>query len=331
VKPLRRLGAVLLGAPLLAAAQSPIIEPSIALDCLKPARERRGTPEYPFDAWKRSLGGRVEVELSFSAPDRAPAVKVLTNEGDDSFVEAVRSHVRQFRLPCVDSGISRGRLVLDYRFQPDDRKVAVADPTDPDHEARRKQLACLRHTSGQKGPRYPPLALRNGIQGRLHIELQFDAAGTPPKFQVYSATGRGPLHKAMEDWLPEYRLPCFVGPEPVKTSLQYVYMFEGSGNYGFKPMEFVQFLSAIKGIRQQTIGFDFNQMGCPFDVRLTYLQPHRANKVGQLGNHDPARLPFLDWLQKVQLDLPSKLLESVYADSTTLTIPCTHLNLNPQE
>lgn len=324
----RRLAAVLLGAPMLVAAQAPIIEPSAALGCLKPAREQRGTPEYPFDAWKLNRGGRVEVELSFSAPDRAPAVKVLSREGSDSFVDAVRDHVRAFRLPCIDRGISQGRLVFDYTFKPDDRKVAVADPTDPDHDARREQLACLTHSSGQKGPEYPPLARREGIQGRLHIELEFDAADKPPAFKVYSATGRGPLHRALEEWVPGYRLPCFVGPAPVKTSVQYVYVLDRD-SYGFKPLEFMQFLSAVKGIRQQKVSFDFNQMGCPFDVRLTYLQPHRANKVGQLDNHDPTRLPFIEWLQQVQLDLRPALLESVYADSTTLTIPCTRINLNP--
>lgn len=31
------------------AAQTPLIEPSVALGCLTPTRDQRGTPEYPFD------------------------------------------------------------------------------------------------------------------------------------------------------------------------------------------------------------------------------------------------------------------------------------------
>jgi Gram-negative bacterial TonB protein C-terminal len=329
VKFLRRLTAVLLGAPVLAAAQTPIVEPSVALACLKPAREQRGEPEYPFDAWKRGQGGRVEVELSFNTPDRPPSVKVVANEGEDSFVEAVKAHVRRFRLPCIDADYTKARLRFEYTFKPDDRKVASADPKDPDHEAERRLWACITHTSGAKAPDYPAEALRQELQGRIWIDLQFDAADQPPSFTAYSATGRGPLHEAIEDWMSGYRMPCFTGTTPVKASVQYVYRINGVGGYGFKPMGFMQFLGAVKGIRQQRLDFDFNQMGCPFDVRLTYLQPHRANEVGQLVNHEPSRQPFIDWLKTVQFELPRGALEAVYADNLSLTIPCTQINLNP--
>lgn len=330
MKLLRRLAAVLLGAPMLVAAQAPIVEPSLARACLKPAPELRGEPEYPFDDWKRGLGGRVEVELSFDSTDRAPSVKVLANEGADSFVEAVRTHVRRFRLPCISQDYPRARLVLEYVFKPDDRKIAVADPKDPDYEARRSLWACIKHTSGSKGPAYPDDARRRDIQGRIWIDMQFDAADKPPTFKVYSATGRGPLHEAIEDWLPGYRLPCFKGTEPARISVAYVYLLNGGG-YGFKPLGFMQFMGAVKGIREQRLDFDFNQMGCPFDVRLTYLRPHRPNEVNQLVNHEPSRQPFIDWLKTVELNLPERMLQAVYADYLSLTIPCTRINLNPQE
>ncbi|MFZ5547776.1 MAG: energy transducer TonB [Pseudomonadota bacterium] len=329
MKLLRRLAAVLLGAPMAVAAQSPTVEPSIARACLKPAPELRGEPEYPFDAWKRGLGGRVEVELSFRSADRSPSVKVLANEGDDSFVEAVRAHVRQFRLPCIDKDLEQARLVFEYVFKPDDRKIAAADPKDPDHEARRKQVACLVHTSGRKAPDYPPAALRRDLQGRILIDMQFDAADKPPSYKVYSATGAGPLHEALEDWVPGYRLPCFAGPGSAKMSVKYTYLIDGGSGYGFKPLGLMQFLGAVKGIRDQRLDFDFNQMACPFDVRLTYLQPHRRNNVHQLVSYEPSRQPFIDWLRTAELNVPERMLQAVYADEITLTIPCTRINLTP--
>lgn len=329
MKALRRLAAVLLWAPMLATAQTPIIEPSIALDCMKPAREQRGEPEYPFDLWKRELGGRVEVELSFDTPDQAPSVKVLAHDGDDSFVDAVRKHVSSFRLPCIDKGYARARLVFEYTFRPDTRKIAVATPKDPDREAVHEQMACLTHTSGRKGPLYPNAAMRRNIQGRVWIDMQFDAADKPPSVKAFSAKGHTVLREAVEEWMTGYRMPCFKGTGPVKASAVHMFFIEGEGGYGFKPLSFMQFLGVVKGIRAQRLDFDFNQMGCPFDVRLTYLRPQRANVVHQLVSYEPSRQAFIDWLSTVELALPGPMLEAVYADTLTMTIPCTKLNLNP--
>jgi hypothetical protein len=104
-----------------------------------------------------------------------------------------------------------------------------------------------------------------------------------------------------------------------------------AGEYGFKPLTLPKFLGAVRDMRRQRLEFDFTRMGCPFDVRLTYLQPARKNVVAQFDNDNPARQPFIEWLKGVQLDLPAPSLEAVYADSLTLTVPCTKLNLNSQE
>lgn len=331
MKLLRRLAAVLLGAPTLVAAQVPLIEPSAALECLTPGRDQRGTPEYPFEAWKLGRHGHVQVELTFGSPDRAPAVRVLEHQGDESFVEAVKRHSWKLRVPCLDKDGQQARVVFDYHFRPDERRVVAADPTDPELSARRQQLACIKHSSGQAAPAYPMDARRRDIQGRVYLEMSFTSADSPPDVSVYSARNSGPLHDAIAEWAVGYRMPCFASQAPVVARLTYVYLLDGAGGYGFKDISFMKFLGAVKGIRQQQIDFDFNQMGCPFDIRLTYLQPHRPNGVGQLGNVDPSRRPFLDWLRKAELDLPSRSLEAVYADQLTLTVPCTRINLNPQE
>ena len=49
-----------------AAAQQVTLEPSAASRCLAPPEAQRGTPDYPFDAWKR---GQFEEISVFTAPD----------------------------------------------------------------------------------------------------------------------------------------------------------------------------------------------------------------------------------------------------------------------
>lgn len=325
------LWVALLGAPAMAAAQTPLIEPSVALSCLTPAKEQRGVPEYPFDAWKRRQAGRVQVELAFGGPDSTPEVRVLSHEGDDSFVEAVKAHVRQLRVPCLDEQTPHARLAFDFVFRPDERKAVAADPTDPDREASIRKAACIRHVDGREAPAYPTAARDENIQGRVFLEMRFTGPDTPPEATVFSATGRGPLHRAVANWAAGARMPCFDGPAPVTVSVTYVYVMSGKGAYGFKPLTLPKFLGAVRDIRRQRLEFDFTRLDCPFDVRLTYLQPGRKNVVAQLDDNNPARQPFIEWLKGVQLDLPASSLEAVYADSLTLTVPCTKLNLNSQE
>lgn len=326
----RWLWVALLGAPALVAAQTPLIEPSVALSCLAPAHDQRGAPEYPFEAWKQRRHGLVQVELTFDAPDKRPQVRVLRQLGDDSFVEAVQAHVRNFRMPCIGKGADQARLRFDYEFTPDDRKVATAEPRDLDHEVTGEQMSCIRHISGKGAPAYPPQAIRREEQGRVHLVLRFDAADRPPVTTVLSAHQRGALHGELEVWAQGLRMPCFQGTRPAAARLTYVYTLKGSKGYGFKDIGLMQFLGAIRGIREQRVDFDFNQMGCPFDVRVTYLQPHAANEVSQLVTYDPVRLPFIEWLRKAELNVSHEMLEAVYADQLTLTIPCTRLNLIPK-
>ncbi len=330
MKRLRRLWALLLGAPMMVAAQVPVIEPSRVLSCLTPPTAQRGLPEYPDRERKMDIGGSVQVELTFSGPDRRPDVKVLRQEGSDAFVDAVSAHVRQLRAPCVRPDMPPARVTFDFVFKPDEKRVATAGPVDPDHAENQRLLQCLKHTSGSLQAPYPEAAWRREIQGRVFARLRFDAADQPPASEVYSARNKGPLHDAVESWVQGLRLPCYSG-RPVHAGFTYVFLIDGTPQYGFKDLTLGQFLGAVRDIRQQRLDFDFTAMGCPFEVRLTYLQPRRANVVHQLDTYDAARKPFLDWLETVELNVPARSLDAIYADTLTLPIPCARLDLNPQE
>lgn len=321
-------------------AQQVTLEPSAAVSCLTPAAAERGAPEYPFLAFKREHKGRVKVALSFTAPQARPDVEVLLQEGDGEFVDAVKQHVRDYRVPCHDGGATPVQLVFDFVFRPDDRQVHWSPPFDTSDPARKAQLACIAHQSGEKAPEYPPTVLRAGYQGRVLMRLRFDSPDQPPVIETFARRSVGSsfaernLERALashvERWTAGYRMPCYQG-SPISTTFTFVYVIEDQA-YGFKPgLPLMSVLSMVRDIRKQRLAFDFNRMGCPFDVALQYRRPGMLNLVGEVGSHDPARRAFLEWLASADFDLPERTLSSIYGDTAHFTVPCLKIDLQPQE
>ncbi|OYU77774.1 MAG: hypothetical protein CFE45_30340, partial [Burkholderiales bacterium PBB5] len=201
------------------AAQQAMLEPSAALACLTPADVSGMAPEYPFLAYKQGDKGRVQVQLTFTGPGEPPAMTVLAQEGDDTFVEAVRTHVRRLRVPCHDGGKTPVKLLYDFVFRPDARQVQWLRPTDAADQGRLEQLACLVHVSGGKAPEYPTEAARAAFQRRVLARLRFEASDRAPVVEILSqrdAINQGLavsrltrlLTDQVADWAAGYRLPC---------------------------------------------------------------------------------------------------------------------------
>jgi hypothetical protein len=330
----------LLAAGAAMAQQQTTLEPSAAVQCLSPPAAQR-VPEFPFAAYKQHLNGRVQVQLRFTGPTLAPAVTVLAQEGDSSFVDAVRAHVSSFRVPCHASD-QPVDLVFDFHFRPDqpDAPVVAPLPVDSADAARAQQLQCIENSGGSNLPAYPLEARREGVQGRVLVELRFEAPDKPPLAKLLPRIGGDAAAQGRHDtryflaplrtWLAGYRMPCLQGA-PVTVTQVYVFVLEGS-SFGFKPgLVLRDVLRTVRDIRRQRLQFDFSTMGCPFDVALRYRQPNLPNLAQALGGQHPARQPFLDWLAQVQLDLPDKSLDAVYGDELKFSVPCLKIDLNPQE
>lgn len=311
-------------------AQEVILAPSAAMGCLTPAADQRGAPTYPFDALKFDKKGRVKVELSFTTPTTRPAVQVLEQEGDDSFVDAVKDHVRAFRVPCHDGGDLPARLSFDYVFRPDDRRVHWARPVDADDDARRALVRCVKHQRGRSAPTYPMEARRQGLQGRVLAVLRFEAPDQPPVAQVFARPSAGLLREEIERWVAGYRMPCHAGA-PVSTEWSFVFRIEGERAFGFVNSGLLNFLRHVRDIDKKTVAFDFNQMACPFDVSLRYRQPYLPSSVGEVGSTDPTRRPFLDWLATLELDLAQGAQDAVFGDVLAFDVPCLKIDLKPKE
>lgn len=320
-------------------AQDVTLEASAAQRCLTPVPEHRGTPTYPAAALNRGEAGRVKAALVFEGPDSPPTLQVLEQEGDSSFLNAVKAHVAEFRVPCLGRREAPAGLLIDFHFVPDRRAVVWSSPLDAAFAQQAKMLACVQTSSGSKQPEYPIDARRHEIQGRVLARLRFTAADQPPAVDVFARPQAATLAHAVAEQVRDYRMPCFTGA-PLEAVWTFEFILDGR-RYGFKPVTFMDVMSVVRDIRQQALEFDFTTMGCPFDVKLRYRRPFLPNAVGEVASEDPsrgtpvglnpARRQFLDWLTQIEFDVPESTLNSVFGDSVTLTIPCIKINLNPKE
>lgn len=312
-----------------AMAQQATPEPSAALQCLTPPEGSRGGPEYPFAEYKSGKGGRVKVQLIFTTPHGRPEVKVLDRPDDGGgFVDAVEAHVRDFRVPCLNEMGGRAELTFEFIFKQDGQRIHWTRPQDAADQTRRKLAACVKHVSGEDKMVYPPSAARRNLQGRVLVQLTFDSPDGPPVAKLYSRTSAEMLRTEVARWVEGLRMPCHTGG-PTTSSWTYIFVMEGDA-YGFRPgLSLMAFLGSVRDIRQQRVEFDLSTMACPFEVELQYRQPYLPNLVGEVGQYNPSRQPFLSWLAAADLDLPGRALDSVYGDKLRLLVPCLNINLKP--
>lgn len=328
----RVLAALLLSSAVagLAVAQ-PVLQPvpSEALQCLVPTDALRGAPAYPFEPFRKGEPGRVKVELRFTAPDKPPRARVLEQEGGVVFAEAVLDWVKTLRAPCVSQG--EAVLVQDYQFKPFEEKVNFGPPREGDADRRAALLACLRQPPTAV-PSYPQSLQDAGLQGRVYGEFTFTAPDQPPRVELLHMPGARPFAAPIRKWSQGYRMPCFEADrdQPFTLRATFIYKFQDS-EYGFKPLTLLDFMSRVKGIREQTLQLDTTTMGCPFDVRLQYLMPDRRNAVGVRGDYRTEREPLLRWLRTAELAVSTEDLHRVFADQADIAVPCIRIDLKPKE
>lgn len=310
-----------------AAASELTLAPSPAT-CMSPPAQQRGTPDYPQDLWVAGTPGRVLVELIFTGPDLRPEVKILRSEGGPEFVESVRRHVRDLRLPCLESADIPARVRIDFDFKPVERKAVASAAVDPDRAEQERQLACVVNGDGP-APAFPMEARRSGVQGRVLVEMRFVNANGPPEVTLISRPASKVFLPSVARWAEQFRMPCHAG-RPVPTRWTLVYRIAGDERYGFKKIRLVEFLGSIRGLESMQAQFDFNAMGCPFEIRLQYVQPQRRNVVVEINEPLPQRQPFLDWLAGAELKISDRDQDAVFGDSVVLAVPCGKFDLQPR-
>lgn len=319
-------------------AQEMTIPPSPIALCLQPPPEQRGTPEYPSWQLHRQEDGTVRVRLNFTAADRPPKVQILgaTYGVDGEFAESVKTFANRLRAPCLPAG-RQASLTQDYIFRIEGAGKGVywTDPEDRSRVEKTTQLGrCMVDSYGPwKPPEYPESAQRSGTQGRVYLQLHFEAPDRAPVAKVFGASRRaaGVFIDSVERWTRDLRAPC-LGDEPLDIEYTFMYILEGEEHYGFKTApDLRQLLAWVPDIARRSLSVDTTTMGCPFDLKLQYLRPHLPNRLASVGPHDPARRALYDWLAEVSLgENRPKAQASIYGDKVTVHVPCLKIDLKPQ-
>lgn len=309
-------------------AQDLTLMASPTANCLAVVPGAPPQPVYPplMETWK--LDATVRASLSFSSPDTPPALDLDLKRGiPEAFVAAVRAHAANLRLGCMDPKAGPVVLRQEYEFRHDNRKVAWSVPQDLADAERKKMLRCVSPMPGARAtPEYPTAAVRREISGRVMLRLRFVAPDAPPQIQQFRHSWNRHLSDAAASWAEDLRMPCHQGG-PVEAMWTFVFRLDGGDLRlsTLKDMPLTTFLGAVKGLDQLKARHDFNAMGCPFDVRLTYLRPHLPNEVGEVGEPRPGRADFLAWLSTLTLDLPDKAESQVLGSQATISVPCGRL------
>lgn len=320
------LVALLFGAaPNVALAADMALAPSPAVSCLTLPPGAPARPEYPPEALERREGGVVRVQLVFRGPDQRPDVKILHSAAVDLLDNVVEKHVRQYRVPCMQSG-GPVTLLQEYAFDPDGRRRVMASATRDDADtARAAQMKCLRHKNADSRPAYPKESLYQEEQGTVLAKMHFTAPDQPPTMELVAPTPHKRLRISVKDYIAGLTLPC-LRDGPIDIIIAYQFVIEGGARTLLKDIKLLQLLGASKDLATPAF-FDLNTMACPFDVRLTYYRPFAQNTVQQLDTLNPAREPLLNWLAGMTVNLSDARQLTLYGNTMIVSIPCGKIDL----
>jgi hypothetical protein len=304
-------------------AQEAVPLPSDALQCLTPSVEHRGRPAYPPAPLERNENGRVDVELNFTRADAAPEVKVLASRGAADFVEAVRAYVAANRVPCLQPGRSATlRQAFDFKLE-GGRNVLASRPRDGSTARTSRMIGC---STKPPPPQYPMGSAFRGESGTVVLKLRFEPARDEARVSVLDdADARWLADEALEH-ARAIRVPCLDG-EPVEWLIYYMFQFQDVKPASFKDMQLRDLVASSKNLDTAQVYFDTRSMGCPFDLRIWFEQPHAANRVTEVGTSDPERYFFLDWLSRLQLNLPPRVHNALIGQPAKVHVPCTVVHL----
>ena len=308
---------------------SPPSPPSPAEQCLAPAAADRAKPLYPAEMLEIRRGAVVHAVLTFTGPDRAPAVDIDGDSGRD-FIDAVEKYARQLRVPCMHAGDPPVTLRQVFDFVPNDgRKVALSLPVDADRLRRESVAPCGVPLTGKDipFPAYPARELRERLEGNVVLRLHFFDAAAAPEVTVLDNGGSPHFAEAVQPSVAALRMTC-LGKEPVDLQVFYQFRIDGSADrVVLRDLTLARFIRAAKSVPAGSVYFDTTLMNCPFDVRLTFRQPWNPNRIDELDDDLESRHAFLEWLSTLELRMPPKDANKVLGQSMLIQVPCVKVDL----
>lgn len=320
------LAAVVLSASGHAGAQTLALSQSDAVACMTPAGTERGQPDYPREMIDARQGGDVEVEMIFTSPDLPPRVTVRGKTVAQNLVDSVQRHVARYRVPCLlDGQPVTIRQVFSFVWHAAGR-VNWSEPTDQEDLRRKEAWACLKRPAGDEKIVYPTHSLRRGEAGTVVLRLRFTKPDAEPAVEVLSDAGSPTLAAAAIQHTRGQRIPC-LGTDALNLVQFYTFKISGATSFALKNMPLPRFVQAIDGLSRQSVYFDTREMGCPFDLVMSLRQPYASNPIKEVGEPDPRRALFLDWLRRQSLQMSAADLNRAVTSEFMLEVPCMVLNL----
>ncbi len=293
--------------------------------CVVSIRPQLGRPEYP--TWVRPrTEAVVRVELTFIGPDTAPLVKLVSNTGVEAFAQAVRDYAAYYRTPCLKPSETLQReqtyLFTMGRYPP---KVLQGQPSDADIESLPFDCsASIWNAALPEYNDYPSPALKTVAR------MTFTARDQPPTVEWLFNAGPSSWTDAVRAVADTYRLPCMpaAGGRVVVDQFFHYNPWPVTPQEKRKGVSVEQLVGLLKNARQGAGRFDFNTMGCPFNLSFELYRPYAQNAVSEMGPSNANRAALLAWLRGVAFDVSDSKLRGVLGEAVTVSVPCGVLDLS---
>lgn len=164
--------------------------------------------------------------------------------------------------------------------------------------------------------------------GNVVLRMKFAQSDAPPEVEVLYSARHHLLARTGVSMAQEYRMHC---EKPLATPVYATQTIrlrtEGAQGAALKDMAFVPFLQSLDRASLGKVKFDLNTMSCPFDVKVTLIEPFAENTIAEAEARDPARQEFLAWLRKLVFKYPAETERFLVGESTKVTVPCMVLDL----
>lgn len=268
----------------------------------------------------------MRLKLRFERADAAPRVEVLANTMGAATQKAILAYLQEHRLPCLPA---------------DDEPIYAIQEFSVDSDGSIHTSAALPWTEASgavcivmpvENLEIPYSRLEDPIVRTL-IEGRFEGDGTqPPKVRILHSNGGRWVRESVEAHVRKYRMPCRrAGDAPQNFEQMFAVSFTSSPAPQFREPEVTleRFITFVKNKGQLNASFDFDTMACPFDVTWTLRRPHMPNRALEEGQRNPNRVPFLRWLELLDLDMDARTHDWLFDESMKVRIPCGRFTLTP--
>nr|WP_295769003.1 hypothetical protein [Rhodoferax sp.] len=197
--------------------------------------------------------------------------------------------------------------------------------TSPDSVAAMQQSQCK--IAGPSGIRPFPSGNRTPA-GNVVVRMKFVQSDAPPEVEVLYSARHHLLASTGASMAQEYRMHCEKPlAAPVYATQTVRLRTADAQGAAVKDMAFVPFLQSLDRASLGKVKFDLNTMSCPFDVKVTLIEPFAENTIAEAEARDPNRQEFLSWMRKVVFKYPPQNERFLVGESTKVTVPCMVLDL----